>query len=78
MKVVATVTIAGFPLNFTVLESQDVISSMQYYAKDNGLVHSETTLSYNLQDLSNFPIQLPLEQSQSQTINEFLVDFQQN
>ena len=78
MKVVATVTIAGFPLNFTVLESQDVISSMQYYAKDKGLVHSETTLSYNLQDLSNFPIQLPLEQSQSQTINEFLADFQQN
>lgn len=76
MKVVATLTFGGFPLNLTVLESQDVISSIQYYAKDKGMVHAETTISYNLQDLSNFPIEIPLPQSQTIVLNEFLLNFQ--
>lgn len=78
MKVVATITIAGFPLNFTVLESQDVVSSLQYYAKNTGLVHANTTINYELQDLSNFPVELPIPQSQTILSNEFLVDFEQN
>ena len=78
MKVVATVSLGGFPLNFTILESQDVVSSTQYYAKNIGLVHAATTISYNLQDLSSFPIQLPLPQSQTFTSDEYLLDFQQN
>lgn len=75
MKVTATVNLGGFPLNFTILESQDVISSIQYYAKNVGMVHAETTLSYNLQDLSNFPIELPIPQSETMLSNEFLIDF---
>lgn len=75
MKVTATVNLGGFPLNFSILESQDVISSIQYYAKNVGMVHAETTLSYNLQDLSNFPIELPIPQSETMLSNEFLIDF---
>ena len=78
MKVVATISIGGFPLNFTVLDSQDVVSSIQYYAKNIGLVHAETTVSYNLNDISSLPIELPIPQSQTILSNEFLVDFQQN
>ena len=78
MKVVATLSFGGFPLNLTVLESQDVISSIQYYAKDKGMVHAETTISYNLQDLSNFPIEIPIPQSQTIISNEFLIDYSVN
>ena len=78
MKVVATINIGGFPLNFTVLDSQDVVSSIQYYAKNIGLVHAETTISYNLNDLSSLPVELPIPQSQTILSNEFLIDFQQN
>lgn len=78
MKVVATVSIGGFPLNFTILDSQDVISSIQYYAKNIGMVHAATTISYNLQDLSSFPVQLPIPQSQTVITNEFLLDYQLN
>ena len=78
MKVVATVSIGGFPLNFTILDSQDVVSSIQYYAKNVGMVHAETTIGYNLQDLSSFPVQLPIPQSQTAISNEFLLDYQLN
>ncbi len=78
MKIVATISLGGFPLNFTVLDGQDVVSSIQYYAKNIGMVHAETTISYNLQDLSNFPIELPIPQSQTNIANEYLLDFQQN
>ncbi len=78
MKVIATLSLGGFPLNFTILNSQDVISSTQYYAKNIGMVHAKTIISYNLQDLSNFPVQLPIEQSQTILSSESLLDFQQN
>ena len=78
MKVIATINIGGFPLNFTVLDSQDIISSIQYYAKNTGLVHAETTISYNLNDLSNFPVELPIPPSQTILSNEYLINFQQN
>lgn len=78
MKVVATVNLGGFPINVPVLNSQDVVVSTQYYAKNIGLVHAATTISYNLQDLSSLPIEIPIPQSQMNLSNEYLLDFDQN
>jgi hypothetical protein len=38
----------GFVLPVTVLNSQDVVVSTQYFAKGIGVVYSATTIAYNL------------------------------
>ncbi|WP_121665312.1 hypothetical protein [Mesonia aquimarina] len=52
---------------FTILESQEVLKSTNYYAKDVGLIYSNTNFSYQL-DLSGIP--LPIEIPESNTIIE--------
>ncbi|QBZ98613.1 hypothetical protein [Flavobacterium sangjuense] len=74
LRVSTTVTVPGIPIPLTValLNTQDVVSSTQYYAKNIGMVYANTILSYELQDFSSFGITLPIPQSGSQTQNELL------
>ena len=63
--------VAGFPpITITVLAPQDVITSFQYYAKDIGMVYTDTEITYQLQSIPNVIIPIPLSGSQSQ--EEFL------
>lgn len=71
-KISTSVTVAGFTIPVVILNPQDVIVSTQYYAKNIGMVYSNTTISYELQDFSQFGITLPIPQSGSQTQNEIL------
>ncbi|MDI1255702.1 MAG: hypothetical protein PSV16_06340 [Flavobacterium sp.] len=70
LKVVATVEVTpGFSLPITVLNSQDVVTSTQYFAKGIGVVYATTNITYNLAQAipgSNIP------QSGTQTQEEFL------
>ena len=70
----AKITTIVAPLTFPVpiMNSQDVVVSTQYYAKNIGMVYANTTLSYNLQDFSSLGLQLPIPQSGSQTQQEIL------
>lgn len=74
LKVSTTVTIPGVPIAIpvTIMNPQDVVVSYQYYAKNIGMVYDNTTISYQLQDLSTYGITLPIPQSGSQVQDEFL------
>lgn len=80
LKVSTTVTIPGIPIPLTValLNPQDVVVSTQYYAKNIGMVYTNTVISYELQDFSQFGITLPIPQSGTQTQNESLDTHQVN
>ena len=74
LKVSTTITVPGIPIPLTValLNPQDVVVSTQYYAKNIGMVSTNTIISYELQDFSQFGIALPIPQSGTQTQNESL------
>ena len=80
LKVSTTITIPGLPLPISVviLNPQDVVVSTQYYAKNIGMVYTNTIISYQLQDFSQFGITLPIPQSGTQTQNEYLVTYHIN
>lgn len=74
LKISTTVTVPGIPIPLAVplLNTQDVVSSTQYYAKNIGMIFANTTISYELQDFSQFGIILPIPQSGSQNQEEDL------
>jgi hypothetical protein len=71
-KISTSVTVAGFTIPVVILNPQDVLVSTQYYANNIGMVYSNTNISYELQDFSQYGITLPIPQSGSQTQNENL------
>lgn len=73
-----TVIILGNPTQFTItiMNPQDVVVSTQYYSKNIGMVYTNTTISYELQDLSQYNVTLPIPQSGSQMQEEFLDTYQ--
>jgi hypothetical protein len=65
--------IAPFPLPITIMNSQDVIVSVQYYSKNIGMVYANTVIEYEL------AVAIPgstIPQSGSQTQEEFLDTYQ--
>jgi hypothetical protein len=68
-----TVVILGIPTPFvtTILSSQDVVVSNQYYAKNIGMVYTNTLINYQLNSLPG-GITLPIPSTGSQTQDEFL------
>ncbi len=74
LKVSTTVTVPGLPLpvSLVLLDPQDVVVSIQYYAKNIGMVYTNTLINYHLVDLSTLGVTLPIPQSGSQTQNENL------
>jgi hypothetical protein len=70
LKITSTQTIGGFPITVTILAPQDVVTSTQYYAEGIGMVHTNTNISYNLQEIPG--VTLPFPSSGSQTQQEFL------
>ena len=75
LKVVSPQTIAGVPFNITVLDTQDVAISIQYFVKNKGMVFAKTVLNYQLQQLPAGAPVLPIPQSGNQTQEEFLDTF---
>lgn len=60
------------PLTIALLDPQDVIVSTQYYAEGVGMVYSKTEINYQLNDFSQFEVELPIPPQGSSTIEEFL------
>ncbi len=70
LKISATVEIVpGFSQNVVMLNTQDVISSTQYYANNIGVVYASTDVTYQLEDL---PIEIGIPQSFAQNSKEIL------
>ena len=68
-----TVVILGIPTPFvtTILNSQDVVVSNQYYAKNIGMVYTNTLINYQLNSLPGGTT-LPIPSTGSQSQDEFL------
>lgn len=72
------IDIGGFSVPVTIMPSQDVVVSTRYYAKNIGVVSSETDIQYELSDFSSFGITLPLPESFSTHEEEVLVNHEAN
>lgn len=70
LKITSPFVISGVTYNATVMNTQDVVVSTQYYAKNIGVVHVETDISYNLVNVPG--VTLPVPQSFSDHQEEVL------
>jgi hypothetical protein len=72
LKITTTTNVPGttFPITVTVLDTQDVVNSTQYYAKNIGMFYTNTNISYEINpDFASF---LPIPSSGNETQQEFL------
>lgn len=60
------------PITIAILDAQDVIVSTQYYAEGVGMIYSKTELNFEVNDFSDFGLDLPIPQSGSSAVEEFL------
>lgn len=80
LKITSSIVISGLPnpVTFTLLNSQDVLTAIHYYSNNIGMVHTQTSLNYQLQDFSQFNISIPLPQSgsevQQENLSEYLIN----
>ncbi|UUC44988.1 hypothetical protein [Flavobacterium cerinum] len=72
------VTTIYFGIPFVILPTQDVIVSTQYFAKNIGVVHTNTNLHYQLSSGIPPEIPLPIPSSGNQTQQEYLDTYQIN
>lgn len=72
VSTVYIVPVINTPLTITILEPQDVVISTQYYAEGIGMIYAKTQINYNVSDFSQFGLELPIPQTNSSTIEEFL------
>lgn len=77
VKITTTITVSGFPLTATILSPQDVVVSNQYYAKNIGMIYTNTAINYNLNSLPG-GLTLPIPSSGSQTQDEYLDTYDVN
>jgi hypothetical protein len=59
-------------LTIAILDPQDVIVSTHYYAEGIGMIYSKTEVNFEINNFSQFDIELPIPQEGSSTIEEFL------
>lgn len=64
--------IINTPITVTLLPAQDVVISTNYYAEGVGMIYSKTNIDYQLNDVPQGGINLPIPQQGSSTIEEFL------
>lgn len=56
LVVSASITAALGPIEVTLLAEQEVVTVTNYYADGVGLIHSEATINYEFEDLSNYGV----------------------
>ncbi|MCF6307432.1 MAG: hypothetical protein L3J09_05700 [Flavobacteriaceae bacterium] len=62
----------GIVIPINILASQDILKVTNYYANEIGLIDSETIIEYQLQDLSDFGIELPFPSEDSRTATQVI------
>ncbi len=77
-KIGSPLTVSGFTTVVSVMPAQDVFIVDNYWAKDVGLIKSDSQFSYQLADLSAFQIPLPFPENNEvltvQTLTSFSVN----
>lgn len=74
LKVTTTylVPIVNSPITVGILDPQNVIVSTHYYVENVGMVYAKTDVNFEVNDFSQFGIELPIPQQGSAVIEEFL------
>lgn len=72
VSTVYVLPVVNTPVTIALLDAQDVIVSTQYYAEGIGMIYSKTDVNYQVNDFSQFGLELPIPQSGSSVIEEFL------
>ncbi|MGB0982213.1 MAG: hypothetical protein ACPGUH_08960 [Winogradskyella sp.] len=73
--------VPGFPIDIAILESQDILDSTNYFAKNIGLVHADSAAAYQINPLAVTAIEtalgtdFPIPASGSSTITQVLVAY---
>lgn len=75
LKITTIYDFNGFPITITLMNPQDVVVSERFYAPNIGMVYSSTRFAYELQDFSDFNIELPIPQSGEEIQLETLLTY---
>ena len=78
-KITANIVVSGFPFSYPILDTQDVLSSTQYYASTIGVIAVNTDFKYQLNEIPIPGYELPMPQNfQSHTtevLDDYLVEY---
>ncbi len=72
-KITADLVISGFPISFVVLDTQEIVSSTQYYANTVGVIDVNTDFQYQLNEIPGY--ELPMPQNFQSNTTEVLEDY---
>lgn len=72
-KITANIVISGFPFSYPILDTQEVLSSTQYYASTVGVIAVNTDFQYQLNEIPGY--ELPMPQNFQSNTTEVLDDY---
>lgn len=72
LSISAVIDFNGFPITIPILQAQNVVTVTNYYADGIGLIDSDTLIEYELEDLSDFGIDLPFPESDSRNATQII------
>lgn len=76
LSVTAQIEVGGFIIPFPILGEQDVITGEASFAADTGYILSESTVDYELEDLSGLGIDLPFPSEATTLTTETMTAYQ--
>lgn len=63
LAIFTSVEVFGTSVNIPILGAQDVFVGQNYYAADVGMIYSDVIFHYDLEDLSQYPINIPMPET---------------
>lgn len=75
LKIDAIFTFMGVQIPYTILSTQEVVSSTQYYAYNIGMIFAETQIQYQLEEIPNVGIEIPVPENYQYNLKEILTNF---
>lgn len=76
LEISTSIELFGNTINIPILAAQDVLVGQNYYAEGIGMVYSHVTFNYELEDLSQYDIEIPLEQSATVISTQRLTNYE--
>ncbi|MFA7446196.1 MAG: hypothetical protein WCY89_09630 [Flavobacteriaceae bacterium] len=75
LKIDFIITFLGVQIPYTVLDTQQVVASTQYYANNIGMIFAETHIEYQLEEIPDLGIEISIPENFQSTQKEILTDF---
>lgn len=75
IKIDVVITFMGIQIPYTVLNTQEVISSSQYYANNIGMIFADTNAEYHLEEIPDIGIEIMIPENYQSNLKEILTNF---